>query len=164
MKIKRFMLGLAAVGLTSLALGALAQEHGNDACKDAADKADCMHAQMDRHIQEHEARLHDALKLTATQEPAWKTLTDSIHQQMAAEEAERKTRPAHSDTEKLSAPQKLEEHLAMMQKHLSAMQTRLAALKSFYAVLSPEQQATMNSALAKMERHRFQSRDWHHHD
>ena len=164
MNIKRIMLSLAAVGLTTMALVAGAQEHMSGACKDAANKADCMHAQMDRRMQEHEAKLHDSLKLTAAQEPAWKALTDSFHQQMTALEADHKAMPAHSDMEKMSAPQRMENHINMMQKHIAAMQTQLAALKAFYAVLSPEQQATMNAAMKKMAQHMHHRGPSHEHD
>jgi protein CpxP len=136
-----------------MALLAGAQEHMSSACKDAANKDDCMQTQMDKHMQEHEAKLHDSLKLTAAQEPAWKTFTDSLHQQMAAMQADRKSMPSHSDMAKMSAVDRMENHLAMMQKHVTMMQNHLTALKTFYTVLSPEQQVTMNKAVEKMERH-----------
>jgi len=158
MNIKRFILSCTVIGFTSIALMAGAQEAAS--CKDAASKDDCMHAQMAKHMQDHEAKLHDSLKLTAAQEPAWKTFSDSIHQQMSAMQAEHKTMPSKADMDKLSAPEKLENHLAMMQKHMTAMQNHLTALKTFYAVLTPEQQAIMNTAMAKMAQHMHGE---HHH-
>jgi Spy/CpxP family protein refolding chaperone len=155
MNIKRLLAGCAIVGFTSLALLAGAQEHQSAACKDAANRDDCMHAQMEKHMQEHEAKLHDALKLTAAQEPAWKALTDNFHQQMSAMQADRKAMPSRADMEKMSAPERLENHLNMSQKHLTMMQGQLTSLKAFYAVLTPEQQVTMNAAIKKMMWHRM---------
>lgn len=151
MNIKRFILSCAVIGITSVALFASAQESGT--CKDAAAKDDCMHTQMAKHMQEHEAKLHDSLKLTAAQEPAWKTFSDSVHQQMADMQAEHGAMPSHADMEKMSAPMRLENHLNTMQKHLTMMQTHLTALKSFYTVLSPDQQVIMDKAMEKMSHH-----------
>lgn len=162
MNIKRFILSCTVIGFTSIALMASAQESWG--CKDAPNKDDCMHAQMTKHMQDHEAKLHDSLKLTAAQEPAWKTFTDSIHQQMSAMQAEHKSMPSKADMDKLSAPEQLENHLAMMQKHMTSMQNHLAALKTFYAVLTPEQQVTMNKAAAKMAQHMHAHGDEHHHN
>ena len=162
MNMKRFILSCAAIGVTSIALLAGAQEMGN--CKDAATKDDCMHAQMAKHLQDHEAKLHDSLKLTAAQEPAWKTFTDSIHEQMSAMQAAHKSMPSHAEMDKLSAPELLENHLAIMQKQMTNMQNHLAALKAFYAVLTPEQQTTMNKAAAMMAHHMHGHGNDHHHD
>jgi Spy/CpxP family protein refolding chaperone len=49
----------------------------------------------------------------------------------------------------------------MEQKHITAMQTHLAALKTFYAVLTPEQQATLNKEMAHFGHHG--KRQWHNH-
>ena len=162
MNMKRLILSCAFIGCTAFALFAGAQEMSS--CKDATNKDDCMHTQMAKHMQDHEAKLHDALKLTAAQEPAWKTFTDSIHQQMSAMQADHKTMPSHADMEKMAAPDLLENHIAMMQKQLTNMQNHLVALKAFYAVLTPDQQVTMNKAAAMMARHMHGHGEEHHHD
>ena len=157
---KRLTLCLAVLSFTSVFFVASAEEHQWNDCKDPATKEACMHTQMDKHIAEHEARLHDELKLTAAQEPAWKSFTDSMHQQRLAMEADHQAHraaPSHADMENMSAPDKLEHHLAMMQKHLTAMQAHLTALKSFYTVLTPEQQTIMNKEIRRFAHHR------HHH-
>lgn len=150
--IKRLLAVVVVAGFATAATLAVAQT-GPGSCNDAADKGSCMHANMAQHMQEHEAKLHDALKLTAAQEPAWKTYTDTVHQQMSAMQAEHSSMPSPADMQKLSAPDMMQQHLAMMQKHMAMMQTHLDALKKFYAVLTPEQQTTMNAALAKMHHH-----------
>ncbi|MET3107234.1 protein CpxP [Oxalobacteraceae bacterium GrIS 2.11] len=146
---KTILLSCAAVGFAAFALLAGAQEHG--ACKDQANMENCMQAHMEKHMAEREAKLHSALNLTTAQEPAWKALSDSFHQQMAAMEAQHKAMPAKADMDKMSAPDRLANHLTMMQNHITMMQSQLAALKTFYAVLTPEQQTTMNKEMAHFE-------------
>lgn len=158
----RIILSCAAFSLASFAIMANADEHHWDSCKDQANKDQCVHAQMDKFRAEHEQKLHDALKITAAQEPAWKALTDNFHQQMDAARADHEKMPSNADMEKLSAPDRLQNHLAMMQKKMTMMQNHLTALKSFYAVLTPDQQAIMNKEIARMMRHRHHR--WHHHD
>ncbi|PRC92019.1 Spy/CpxP family protein refolding chaperone [Solimicrobium silvestre] len=162
---QRLVHACAAIGLASFALLAGAQEHQWNSCKDQANKEECRHAQMAKFQAMHEAKLHDSLKITAAQEPAWKTFTESLHQQRDAMMAQRHEMPAHADMEKMSAPERLEKHLAMMQKHQAQMQTLLTSLKAFYAVLTPEQQVTMDKHVARFMKHRHHHHHhhWHHH-
>jgi len=169
MNIKRLIAGCALITMTSLALLAGAQDHPWSACKDATNQDDCMQVQMDKQMEKHrqaqadrETKLHDALKLTPAQEPAWKALTDHFHQQMTAMQADRQSMPTRAAMEKMSAPERMENHLMMMQKHLAMMQTELSALKSLYAVLTPEQQATMNAAMNKMAQQSQRWQRWQH--
>lgn len=151
---KRIILSCAAISIASVAFLANANEPHSSDCKDQASKEQCMDAHMDKDRAEHEKKLHDALKLTASQEPAWKTFTDSINQQMDSMHADHQPEPSHADMEKLSAPDRLQRHIDGMQKHLVTMQAHLASLKSFYAVLTPDQQTTMNKDIARVLHHR----------
>ena len=160
---KKIILGCAAISIAAFTFAANADDHHWNSCKDQANKEECMHAQMEKFRTEHEQKLHDELKITAAQEPAWKALTDNFHEQMEAMRADHKTLPSHADMEKLSAPDRLQNHLAMMQKKMAMMQNHLTALKSFYAVLTPEQQTIMNNEIARMERHQ-RHHHWHHDD
>ncbi len=152
----RVLMACAVLSLASSTLLVHAETAGS--CRDAANRADCMHTEMAKQMQEHEAKLHDALKLTAAQEPAWKAFTDRNHQQMAAMQADHPAMPSRAEMEKMSAPDLLQNHLAQEQKHLAAMQAHLDSLKQFYAVLTPEQQVIMNKAVERMHRHH----GWHH--
>ncbi len=91
------------------------------------------HAKM---MEQHHTQLHDALKLTAEQEPAWKKLIES-----------EQPRPALSgghpeDWAKLNAPERAEKMLELSKARQVQMTEHVAALKTFYAVLTPEQQKT----------------------
>lgn len=153
----RVLLSFAAIGFLGFTLLASAQEQHFKECKDQPDQAQCNATQMEKMQAAHAAKLHDALKITAEQEPAWKTFNDSVHPPGAMPPA---AKPTHADMEKMSAPEIMEQHLAWQQKHLTEMQSHLAALKTFYTVLTPTQQTILNSHFAHMMQHH---RDWHHH-
>lgn len=89
-------------------------------------------------IQQHQKRLHDALKLTPEQEGAWKKFTESL------QPARREARAAPEDWEKLTAPERAEKMLDLSKRHQENMVTHVAALKDFYAVLTPEQKKTFD--------------------
>lgn len=145
---KRLLISCAAFGLVSMTLLAGAQERPGSDCKAQTNMQDCRQEKMAEFHAKHVAKLHDSLKITAAQEPAWKTFTDSMHPQEAMMPP---AKMSHEEMEKMSAPDRLEKHLAMQQKHLEMMQTHLAALKAFYAVLTPEQQKVMNKEVVRME-------------
>lgn len=88
-----------------------------------------------------QAALHDKLKLTGSQEAAWKTYTEAIRPPQAEGQPGRANR---ADWEKLSAPERMEKMLSMMKAREARMTTHLAAMKTFYATLSPLQQQVFN--------------------
>lgn len=94
------------------------------------------HEQHAKHMEQHHKMLHDALKLSADQEPAWKTLIDSEQHRPATGAV-----PA-DDWSKLNAPQRAEKMLEMTKARQEQMNQHVTALKAFYATLSPEQQKT----------------------
>lgn len=94
------------------------------------------HEQHAKHMEQHHKMLHDALKLSADQEPAWKTLMDS-EQHRAATGA-----LPSDDWSKLNAPQRAEKMLEITKARQEQMNEHVTALKALYATLSPEQQKT----------------------
>lgn len=94
-------------------------------------------------MQEYRAKrmnkLHDQLKLTAAQEPAWKTYVAAT-----APTGMKEPWGDRAAMEKMSAPERLEKHLAMSKEREARMASHLAALKTFYAALTPEQQQVLN--------------------
>ena len=114
----------------------------HDAPGDKAKWADKMKERMAK----HQAELHDKLKITAAQEPAWKTFTDSMTPGAMP------ARPDHQSMEKMTTPERLEKGLDRAKEHLAQMQTRLSALKTFYAVLTPEQQKIFDDSHRRMEK------------
>ncbi|MDO9192450.1 MAG: Spy/CpxP family protein refolding chaperone [Undibacterium sp.] len=113
---------------------------------DHAKMAERMKAGMEKHQKE----LHDKLKLTAAQEPAWKTFTDAIAPEAMA------ARPDRAAMEKLTAPERMEKMLALSKERQAKMEGHLAALKTFYAVLTPEQKKILDASHSRMDGHRMQ--------
>ncbi|RJX33568.1 MAG: hypothetical protein C4516_01910 [Oxalobacter sp.] len=100
-----------------------------------AQRAEHMKLRMDQ----HHAYLHDKLKLTAEQEPAWKEFIASAKPPMMEPQTMR------ADMMKLSAPERMEKMMGHMKQREAHMADRLAALKKFYAVLTPEQQKVFDA-------------------
>lgn len=92
-------------------------------------------------VARRQAVLHDKLKLTGSQEAAWKTYIEAIKPPQAEG---RPGRPERAEWEKLSAPERLEKMLSMMKEREARMTTHLSAMKTFYAALSPLQQQIFN--------------------
>ena len=116
------LLGLAAFAALSLSSAAQAQSRGPDL-----------------------QGLHDALKLSASQEEGWNafqaaTLPD-------ADQAARQ-RNAAELMPTLTAPRRVDLSIAAMQAYLQAFERRGAALKAFYATLTPAQQAVFDNQTA----------------
>jgi Spy/CpxP family protein refolding chaperone len=96
---------------------------------------------MEKMHEQHLAKLHDKLKLTAQQEPAWKKF--AANKPML----DKTTRPDPAEMEKLNAPQRLEKGLEHMKAMEAKLTEHLAALKEFYAVLTPEQQKIFDNQM-----------------
>lgn len=85
------------------------------------------------HMAKRQARLHEQLKLSAAQEPAWTAFI------AASKPGERPARGERGQWASKSAPERMELQLEMARQHVANMETRLAALNTFYATLTPEQ-------------------------
>ncbi|HPT49339.1 MAG TPA: Spy/CpxP family protein refolding chaperone [Accumulibacter sp.] len=124
---------LLATGLgMAAATPALAdRDRGCDAMYDHGAR----HEQHMKMREQHQQRLHEALKLSAAQEPAWKKLMDT----------EPKARPGMMPPEewsKLTTPERAEKMLEFSRERNERMSEHVSALKSFYAQLTPEQKKT----------------------
>lgn len=84
-------------------------------------------------------RLHDALKLTPQQEPAWAKFQES--HPFAGKMA---NRPDPADMAKLTAPERADKMLELQKQHQDAMSKHVVAMKDFYAQLTPEQKKTFD--------------------
>lgn len=89
-----------------------------------------------KHQEAHHKMLHDALKLTAEQEPGWKKLMES--------EQHKPSTAQPVDWAKLTAPQRAEKMLEFSKARQEQMGEHVAALKVFYATLTTEQQKTFD--------------------
>ena len=104
---------------------------------------------MQERMAKRQAALHDQLKLTAAQEPAWKTYIAAVTPtDMGKRWGDR------AAMAKMSAPERLEKHLAMSKERDVRMTSHLAALKTFYVVLTPEQQMVFNEKTMHGGKHR----------
>jgi hypothetical protein len=86
--------------------------------------------------------LHDALHLTADQEPAW---NDYKATATASPQAQQRRRSAAQLFPTLTAPRRMDLVEAAMQQDLAELHRQGEALKSFYARLSPAQQRTFDA-------------------
>lgn len=149
--------GLMAAGLASAVYAAppmpaaQAPDHGGMQGMHPMDHGERHREAMAR----RQAVLHDKLKLTGSQEAAWKTYTEAITPQAG----QRPDRAQRADWEKLSAPERMEKMLAMMKEREARMTVHLAAMKTFYATLSPLQQQIFNDNVGgRMHHHRHGGR------
>jgi hypothetical protein len=84
------------------------------------------------------ASLRDALHLTSTQEVAWKTFAAAS---VPDPNQAARDRSAESMLPGLTAPQRVDLSIAVMEADLDTLRNRGRALKAFYATLTPTQQA-----------------------
>ena len=105
-------------------------------------------ARMEKMHEQRLATLHDKLKLTAQQEPAWK--------KYAAQKPmfDKTSHPDPEEMAKLNSPQRLEKALERMRAMEGKLTDHLAALKEFYAGLTPEQQKIFDDSMPRFgDRH-----------
>lgn len=170
----KFFVGLAATCLVASA-GVYAQtnsptpaapaapmEHG----KSMEKMQHKMQQRMQAGMEKHRAQLHEKLKLTAQQEPAWKTFTEATQPQHPA--AMQDKQAEHKAMMNMSTPARMEKMLEHAKERTARMQQHLDALKTFYAILTPEQQkifddshARMHGAMKMRMQHRMQERNQH---
>lgn len=136
---KNVLIALAALSLGGAAVGAQAQtpapapaQHALAAHAGHAGHADLTPEQRKARMAERSAKrqaaLHDALKITPAQEPAFNAFAASMKPAMHGDRAQ---------WAGLSAPERMSKHIAMMQ-------ARLDALNTFYSTLTPEQKKLMD--------------------
>ena len=135
---KSILIGMTVLGMGTVTMAAQADE--------ARDGAMAGHEQMagkwQERIAQHVAKLHDKLKLTPAQEPAWKTFTASMMPAGAMP-----ARMDHAAIARMTAPERLEKWIAFSKERIGKQEARLAALKTFYAVLTPEQQKDFDDSV-----------------
>ncbi|MFM9436889.1 periplasmic protein CpxP/Spy [Janthinobacterium sp. CG_23.3] len=133
---KSLLIGLTALGMGATTLAVHAAEDGRHGQTATQEQRGAKHAER---MAQHKAQLHDKLKLSAAQEPAWAAFG------AAAAPTGPHARPDRAAYAKMTAPERLEKHIAMQKEHLAMQESRLAALRTFYAVLTPEQQKVLDA-------------------
>jgi protein CpxP len=146
---------LLALSIGTLAAGAYADTPSAPPSAPSSTSAAPMHhgaptpemrAKFAAKMEKRQEALHAKLKLTAAQEPAWKTFVEQTKPpQRDANKQHHEDRAAWA---KLTTPERMEKFLARMQTREQFLTARLNAVKTFYAVLTPTQQKTFDAAYA----------------
>ncbi|MGZ8316047.1 MAG: Spy/CpxP family protein refolding chaperone [Telluria sp.] len=152
---KSIVIGLTVLGLGSAVLPSFAAEEGRQGHAMTEQQRAARHAEFRtkraEHVAQRQAKLHDALKLTAAQEPAWAAYQAAIKPAGAP-----LARGERGDWKAMTAPQRMEKRIEMGKLRIARMEAHLAATKSLYAALSPEQQKLFdeNSKRGHGKKHR----------
>jgi periplasmic protein CpxP/Spy len=130
---KQILIGLAALSMGAAAVGAQAQAQAPEGRHGHAATMEQRQAKMAEHRAKRLAELHDALKLSGSQEQAWNTFVNATKPAPMANRAE------HAGWASLPAPARMEKMIALSKERTARMESHLAALNTFYATLTPEQ-------------------------
>jgi len=110
-----------------------------------ASKGDCDHAsrtgyetERGARFEKHMTTLHDALKLTSAQEPAWTEFSGKIKPVKSDNPNMDKT--GHPDWKEIKTPDRLDRVLDHMKSREQRLTEDAAAVRTFYGALTPEQQ------------------------
>lgn len=130
---KSFMIGLTVLGISTATIAApvattVDKGHQGHAAMHKADGA-----KSGERMARHMAVLHDKLKLSAAQEPAWTAFVAAATPPTPA------ARPDRAAFAKLTAPERLEKWITLSQERIAKQQNILTTLKTLYAGLTPEQ-------------------------
>jgi hypothetical protein len=96
--------------------------------------------QMKERFAKHQAELHDTLKITAAQEPAWKTFIQSVTPKAMPQ------REDFKELDKLTTPQRMEKMLEN-ERASSGIAGSSGCYQDFHATLTPEQQKILMKAI-----------------
>ncbi|ATQ73852.1 hypothetical protein CR152_04465 [Massilia violaceinigra] len=146
---KSLVISLAVLGMGGAAVAVHAQESVNPKATsvEAHRGHHGDHGNRAAHMAARQARLHDQLKLTAAQEPAWAAFI------AASKPGQRPARGERGQWASLTAPERMEKQLEMAKQHVAAMETRLAALNTFYSTLTPEQKKVFDEQSMRRGHH-----------
>jgi Spy/CpxP family protein refolding chaperone len=145
---KQILIGLAALSMGAAALGVQAQTQPAEGRHGHAATQEQRQAKMAEFMARRQAKLHDALKLTSAQEPAWNTFINAVKPQQRAD------RPDRAAWAALSAPARMEKMIALSKERTARMEQHLQALNTFYATLTPEQKKVFDQhAMRGMGQH-----------
>ena len=150
---KSFLIGMTVLGMGTATLAAHADEgrpmagHEHGKWQEGMAGHEQMAGKWQERMAKHAAMLHDKLKLTTAQEPAWKTFNATMMPQMPGGMPAHASHMDHAAIAKMSAPERLEKWIAFSKERIGKQEARLAALKTFYAVLTPEQKQVFDDSV-----------------
>lgn len=93
------------------------------------------------------AKVKEKLEIAPAQEGAWANWVTAI------QPSPNRERPDRAALEKLPTPQRIDQMRALRTERNALMDRRAEATKTFYAALSPAQQALFDAGAARMGRH-----------
>jgi Spy/CpxP family protein refolding chaperone len=154
---KNVLIALTVLGMGSTALAVQAQTAAPEGRYTHAATQEQRMAKWGEHFAKRQAKLHDALQLTAAQEPAWAAYQAAIKPAAMGMHGDRAGWAA------LQAPARMEKMIAMSKQHTAAMESHLAALNTFYSVLTPAQKKAFDAnTMGGMHGGRGHHRDGEH--
>jgi protein CpxP len=130
---KHVLIALTVLGMGSAAFAVQAQTAAPEGRYGHAATQEQRMAKWGEHFAKRQAKLHDALQLTAAQEPAWAAYQAAIKPTAMGMHGDRAAWAS------MPAPARMEKMIAMAKQHTAAMESHLAALNTFYAQLTPAQ-------------------------
>ncbi len=137
---------LTAVAAATLGLGATfasAEMHG-----EGHGGRHSMHGDRAAMMTQHLAKLKTNLKITALQENAWQAFAGKVQQTAQSMKAVHDAQKTAPQTQ--TAPERIDQHIAMAKQHVVNMEDIGNAAKQLYAGLSPEQKLVADKEMAHM--------------
>jgi protein CpxP len=147
---KQVLIALTVLGMGGAAFAAQAQTAAPQGRQGYAAGEEQRVAKWGEYFAKRQATLHDALKLSPAQEPAWAAYQAAI-KPAATGMGLRGERAAWAG---MPAPERMEKMIALSKQHTAAMESQLVALKTFYAVLTPAQQKVFDENTLGGRHHR----------
>lgn len=138
---QRVLIALTALGIGSAAFAVQAQTAAPEGRHANAATVQERMTKWGEQMARRQAKIHDALQLTAAQEPAW-----AAYQSAIKPAAGMRHHGEYDAWAALSAPARMEKMIDMTKLHTTAMESHLAALNTFYAVLTPAQKKAFDAA------------------
>ncbi len=130
---KHVLIALTVLGMGGAAFAVQAQTAAPEGRHGHAATQEQRMAKWGEHFAKRQAKLHDALQLSAAQEPAWAAYQAAIKPAAMGMHGDRAAWAS------MPAPARMEKMIAMAKQHTAAMESHLAALNTFYAQLTPAQ-------------------------
>jgi protein CpxP len=133
---KKMVIAMAALFMASSSLVVQAHEGAHERGQQRSAQHESGKGKWAERAAARQARLHDALKLSAAQEPAWAAYQATLKREPRAGQGLRGDIKGKS----MPAPERMERAIERAKQRTAAMEARLPALNALYAALSPEQQ------------------------
>lgn len=154
----QLLIGVTALSFTAMGMTAYAQTSGSDSKSHTAPTPE-QQAKFAERMAKRQAKLHDDLKITPAQEPAWQAFQGKIK---PAKPNMPMQRPSKEEWAKQTAPERMEHQMEFLKRAETRLAERTAAVKEFYVVLTPTQKKVFDEHFRTMHHHGFGHRGFSH--